>query len=256
MPFILIFCLALPGTFGADMAALGGSSSIQVKLDAQVRAYTLQEGDLGHALIRFAQQFNIPMGIEWARSPLTTKTVSRSWKSASVQQMLTDLVKSQRDYRVETSDGIVHVFPASLKSSRKNFLNLPVESLEIDDQVVEIARHVLREIVRAKTASREPGSQPAAGAGYSQAANTDDPEFSLALHNVSVRVVLDKIALASDRKIWVVTFDADASMTPAGYLRTSTLWNNSEVPNSEQPVWDSFRWRGPSPSVGPQRLKP
>jgi hypothetical protein len=38
-------------------------------------------------------------------------------------------------------------------------------------------------------------------------------------------------------------------MSATGYRRTVTLWNNANVPDSEQPVWDMFRWND---SIPPQ----
>jgi hypothetical protein len=219
---------------------------IQTRLHSQVAAYTLSANDFAHALIRLACKFNLPMGIEWVRSPGTLKKVSLSWKNATIQQMLDTLVKSQPGYQLEISNGVAHVFPGSINSSQQDFLTLKIEKFEVHNQVVEIASHDLRDLVRRRISPPPPSSQRPAGVGYSQGANIGDPEFSLALQDVSVRQILDNMTLASDRKIWVVTF-IDAPPSATGFLRTATLWQASDVPDADQPVWDMFRWNDTIP---------
>jgi hypothetical protein len=216
------------------------------KLHSQIAAYTLVANDFAHALITLACKFNLPMGIEWVRSPGTLKKVSLSWKNASVQQMLETLVKSQPGYQLEISNGVTHVFPGSVNSSQKDFLTLKTEKFEVRNQVVEIASHDLRDLVKPKISPPPPSPNRPAGVGYSQGTNMDDPEFSLALEDVSVRQILDNMSLASDRKIWVVTF-IDAPSSANGFWRTATLWQRGDVPDTEQPLWDMFRWNDTIP---------
>lgn len=113
-------------------------------LPLEVDSHLDEVGDLNEGNT-FGDPVVLPYEFSLSSRAETTQSVSRSWKRASVEEMLIDLVKSQPDYQVEVFDGVVHVFPPSLKSSGKNFLNLTVESLELHDQVVEIASHLLRE---------------------------------------------------------------------------------------------------------------
>jgi len=223
------------------------AKDIQGKLTAQVPAYTLNATDFGHALMIFGSRFQLPMGIQWVRSSDTLKKVSLSWRNASVEEMLDKLVKSQAGYEFHVADGVVHVSSLGEKSDPQNFLNLNVEKFEIHDQVVEVASHRLRDLVRLRVASPSGEGQLPKGVAYSQATNVSDPRFSLVLANVNVSQVLDNLIAASDRKIWVVTFVSDNAMSATGYRRTATLWNDATVPDAEQPVWDMFRWNDRSP---------
>lgn len=83
---------------------------------------------------------------------------------------------------------------------------------------------------------------PTEGLVYSQGASVGEPDVTVTLQSVNVPQVLDALALASDRKVWVVTFTADGAVTPTSFRRTGTLWNKENVPDPEQPVWDTFRW--------------
>ena len=237
---VMFLALAFSGLGKSQLTAPVATQNVQAILHSQVSAYSLKADDFAHALISLSARFNLPMGIEWVRSPETTKRFNLSWSDTSVEQMLKTLVESQPGYQFEISDGIVHVFPSSINSSAQNFLNFKIDKFELRNQVVETASHKLRDLVRLRVSPPKSATDHGAGVGYSQAANIGDPEFSMALENVSVRQVLDSLATASNKKIWVVTFVSSKDVTPTGYLRTITLRNDTGVPDSEQPVWDMF----------------
>ncbi len=229
--------------FPLRAAAATSTHPTQAKLEAKVSFYSLEEQDFAHGLFSFASKFQLPMGIEWVRSAETTKKISLSWKDKSVQQMLEMVVSRQAGYKFDIGeDGVVHVFPAAMHLSSQDFLNLRIDRFEVQNEIVELANHRLHDLVSAKLSPRRPQSHSPAGTGYSQGAQVGDPEFSLALTQVPVREVLDRLALASDRKIWVVTFVAGAYVKQTGYLRTITLWNNAHIPDAEQPIWNMLRW--------------
>src|SRR5712692_74379 len=242
----LVICFLLSGSFGSTPST-ASTQAIQAKLQSRVSTYSLRSEDFAHALITFADHFELPMGIEWVRSPETLRNVNLSWRDLTVSQMLQAIVNSQPGYKVETSGGIIHVFPEATHSSRQNFLNLKISSFKLRNQVVEVASHRLRDLVRPQVSPAEPKSQASRGFAYSQATNLDDPRFSVSLEDANVRQVLDKLITASDRKIWIVTFFPEGRSTSVAYLRTTTLWTNAMVPDSEQPVWDLLRWSDPIP---------
>jgi len=238
----LFMSVILSTTPEVHARARDAAQDTQGKLRAEIPAYTLNASDFGHALIVFGSRFEIPMGIQWIRSKDTLKSVNLSWRNASVEQMLSTLVKSQAGYQFDVNDGVVHVFVVELKSSHQNFLNLNIEKFEIHNQVIELASHKLRDLVRLRIASPGAEAQRGKGFAYSQATNVGDPEFSLTLANVNVSQVLDGLIATSDRKIWVVSFTSENTAGVTGYRRTVTLWNNANIPDAEQPVWDLFRW--------------
>jgi hypothetical protein len=223
-------------------ASADQSHDLRVRLQMQVSEYRLNETDFAHALAATASKFNLPIGIEWVRSPETLRKVNRSWKNASVEQILTSIVDSQPGYGLDMDDGIVHVYLKKMSLEKKDFLNLKVDRFELSHEVVETGNRKLHEVVKSKITPVQAQSQRPAGMGYSQATNIGDPEFNLSVEDASVRQIIDKLALSSDRKIWIVTYTEDGVDPGTGYRRTTTLWNNSKIPDSEQPIWDMFRW--------------
>jgi hypothetical protein len=236
-----VIYLILSGLLGST-PSMASTHPIQAKLQTRVSTYSLRSGDFAHALISFADHFELPIGIEWVQSPETLSDVNQSWRDLTVSQMLKSMVKSQPGYIIEISGEIIHVFPEATHSSSQNFLNLKISNFKVKSQVVEVASHRLRDLVRSQVSQSEPKSQASRGIGYSQATNLDDPRFSASIEDATVRQVLDKLITASDRKIWIVTLVPDGRSTSLPYLRTTTLWTNAMVPDSEQPVWDLLRW--------------
>lgn len=236
----LVFLNLLPAA-PANGASTDEAGELTSKLKVRVADYSLGAGDFVHALAGVASRFHLPMGIEWALVKDTEKPIHRTWHNTTVQEILTAVVREYPDYELDLRDGIVRVFPKGKSSPESDFLNLSLERFEVRNQVVELASKQLRELVRSRMGNGLRG-RSGGGMALSQSTTIGDPEFSLALVNPSVDQVLDKLALASDRKIWVVTYLDNARLPGSAYRRTITLWNTSKVPDSEQPVWDMFRW--------------
>jgi hypothetical protein len=237
----LALCLSLTTIPWLNNAWPEDLPGIDTKLQIRVPQYTLDAIDFAHAIASIASRFNLPVGIEWVRSQNTLKAFHRSWKDATVQEILTAIVRSQPGYTMDVKGGIVHVFSRTATSRRLDFLDMTVDRFEMRNQIVEIGSRRLRDLVRYRMSAGESSHERRGGIVASQAANIGDPQFSFTLQNASVRQILDKLSLESDRKIWIVTYSGD-NIAGTSYLRTMTLWNNSNVPDAEQPVWDMFRW--------------
>lgn len=181
------------------------------------------------------------MGIEWTEDSDTERKVSRSWNNTEAQQAVRDLVVAQPRYKFDVANGVVHVFPRRAKANGKNFVNLKLRTFIVSGQMPEIASRQLRNLVKSTVSPPPsvPRVTPAGGSIYSQAGEVGERDINIDLHNVTVRDALDKIAPASDWKIWVVTF-TDEPLTPTGFRRTRTLWIKT-IAYNEQPVWDSLR---------------
>jgi len=214
---------------------------LERRLQAPVREYDLSEASFVEALIRVANDFHLPMGIEWAREPTSLKNVNLSLRKTTVQQIVEYLVKNQSGYDFSLEKGvIVHVFPRGLVQDRKNFLNLRVEKFEVRNDFVRFADRRLRELASRVVSPR--GRTPGAGEGGSMATGMGDRRVTFELHNATYRDVLDALSLAGDFNLWMVTFSADGSVTPTGFRRTVSPRAGTIVPDSEQPFWELLMW--------------
>jgi hypothetical protein len=219
---------------------------LQTKLHSRIESYALDANDFARALLAIADKFNLPMGVEWVTTAGTMQKVNLSWNNATVQQILDTVVKAQPGYSLEISGDVIHIFPEERNTGPKNFLSLKIDKFEVHNEVIEIANRKLHTVLKAKISPPITSPKGPIGIVSSQGMNIGDPEFSLALQNVTVRDILDNLARASDRKIWVVTFIESPPKLTA-YRQTTTLWTHKEIPEVEQPVWDILRWTDPIP---------
>jgi hypothetical protein len=223
---------------------LPGSSSketreLRATLQVRVQSYDVTASSFVDALIKVADRFKIPMGIEWVRTPSAMKPVRLSWKTATVQGVVQDIVHTQPGYELQVRNGVVHVQPRGMVSGRENFLRLRIPQFDIQNQVAELASRRLGQLV---TAVVTPPKPIRGGIGSSQLTEVDDPEISISLKNVSAEDVLDCIALASPFKVWLVTFAEAGNATPTGFRRTVSPLTGKAIPDEYQPVWELLKW--------------
>jgi hypothetical protein len=190
-------------------------------------------------LMRVSNDFKIPMGIAWVNTPSARTKAPSTWQNVTVLQIIVDLAKKERvaDYRVRVENGVVHVSPTGLIPDRANILNLKIRDFEVRNEYIEMASFKLHNTVT-----------PPAFAGFSVGA-TGDSRVSVALKNATLGTVLDALIIASNRKIWIVTFADDPKLTPSGLRRTMSLFTDAPIPDGEQPVWDLHRWGDPIPPL-------
>jgi hypothetical protein len=229
-------------SFYQSVARVPVSGDIRTTLSRQVPGYSVQGGNLVEAFTKVASDFKVPVGIEWSVSSATLHGLNFQWNSVDLQEVLDAIVAEYPGYEIEISKDIIHVFPRELRSSRENFLNLRLKKFDIDSLVIELANRRLRSEFNRMIEPPKASIDSNEGEGFSQAATIGDPEIKLKLQNASGREILDELASASDAKIWIVTFIADGGTTSTGFLRTRTIWNNSAIPDSAQPIWDILRW--------------
>lgn len=225
------------------------NTTLRQRLDQQVEEYTVSSADFIDAIVKVSSDFHIPLGVEWVATPSSRDPLMRSWKRTTVGAILHAIVSTQPGHEMKVEDGIVHVVASGLIPAKEDFLNLKIELFELDHGPVDLASRKLRGIVKQKVSP--PRSNGGGGVGGSLGVSPDEPNISLRLTNATVRESLDKMVLVSSRKIWIVTFPSNAGLTSTGFHRTVTLWNNSPVPDEEQPVWDLLRWGDKLGTGGP-----
>ncbi len=79
---------------------------------------------------------------------------------------------------------------------------------------------------------------PRKTAGISIGGNMD-PKITLQLKDSTVQDILDALVVASARKIWIVTFSNDPTLTATGFRRSMSLWSQTPSP---EPAWDLLHW--------------
>lgn len=239
---LCLLVMQIPGAQHTE-ARQRGSIGLEAKLQTHVTNYRLVGDDFVDALLKVAGEYKIPMGIVWVRASAAMLGVNLSEKNGTVQEIIQALVKTQPEYTMTTKSGLIHIFAPGLVGVREDFLTLKVPEFEVHNQVVELADRRLGDIVRATGSPPKPVTGGfRGGTGSSLGLEVGDPLLTLKLQDVSVEDVLDALTLAADRGVWIVTFAPAGEITPTGFRRTVSPVSGKAVPDSEQPVWELFRW--------------
>src|SRR6266849_6724312 len=180
---------------------------LTVKLSKRVTNYNLGVYSFVEALVHVSSEFEIPMGIAWVNTPAAKAEMAFTWKDATVQQVIEAISKTQPGYQVQLRNGVVHVFSPGSIPERENFLTWKIKAFEMHNENADWASRKLHDLIT-----------PRKYAGSSM--GTTALEITVELKNSSVEDILDALALASDRKIWIVTFSTDPTLTPTGFRRT------------------------------------
>ncbi len=237
----LLLALSLPNP-GVSCAHPSEPRQVEAKLEQKVSQYTLRAQDFLQALTKVASQFQIPMGIEWRRSPETLRNVYLSWRYATVREILEALVQTQPHYRLEVRNEVVHVFLKGSRHDGHDFLNLPIDKFEVQDEYASLASRSLHQRLN-MVVSPPPTSHKPAGGGVlgSTLIGLGDRKVTVKLENVTARDVLDKLALGADFKIWVITYPQTLTLTRTGFWRVISIYND-HVADENQPAWDLLVW--------------
>lgn len=214
------------------------------RLNTVVPSYEVNEENFVWALVRVAGDFKIAMGIEWVLTPSASAPIHVHWKNTSVRDIIEDIVRRQRGYKIEVADALVIVGPQHVIPIRENFLALRLPQFVVRKKVPEAASNSLHELVRTRVAPPEP--MKGRGVGHSQGVEVGDKEISVSLADVTVRDALSAISLASPFKVWLVTFAPEGNVTPTGFRRTVSPTTGKAIADKYQPTWEVLRW-GESP---------
>jgi hypothetical protein len=235
--FLILFSLT-PFCILVSVACLAQPNTLESTLDQHVHDYHLRSDNLIEALVTVASRFRIPMGIQWVAESSLESNLTFSGEDTTVRHILSSIIETRPGYLLSTESGVVHISSTTIPKNQ-NFLFLPIGSFKVHHEPVRLAERRLQLLARSKLA---PPNATGAGRGGSVAGNVGEPKVDVVLEEANVEDVLDALALASDKKIWIVTFSPNSDLTPTGFRRTVSLWSSGSVPDEKQPVWDIFRW--------------
>ncbi len=222
----------------SDGAPPSRADDLATKLSKRVTNYNLGVFTFPEALIRVSNDYQIAMGIAWVNNRAGRTELPFTWKNATVREIIEAIAQSQPGYDVQFKNGIVRVSPNGLISDRENFLKMKIDAFNVHDTYIELASFKLHTLVT-----------PMSGNRQFSIAGPGDSRVSVELRHSTVESALDALAIASNRKVWIVTFSDDAPLTSRGLRRTISLWSDKPQPDDEQPGWDLQRWGDPTPPL-------
>jgi hypothetical protein len=175
------------------------------------------------------------MGISWVNTASSQRKRAVEYKDATVLEIIQDIAKTEPGYEVTIANNVVHVATTDVPFGQ-NFLNVNIPQFS----GTGVAREVKAGLWMLLNQQMAPN--PPNGYAGSIAGSSSDPKLNLDFTNATVEEILDAIAVASEEKVWVVTFSEDPNPTPSGFRRTESFTSKSVAADNDQPVWDIFPW--------------
>lgn len=161
-------------------------------------------------LVEVAQRFKIPMAIEWLEKAGTAAPDKPlPSRKRSVKELIEEIVSVSPEQRVEVADGLVHIYSPMEAVHPFNFLNLRLKSYSAKEANLFDAEDQLRWAIRF-TLEPEKYLNGFAG-GYGHGANHifEITKFTLSGSNLTIREVLNRIALTQGNALWVATIRSE-----------------------------------------------
>jgi hypothetical protein len=235
MTVCLVFALLLWATCGAAVRD-AQAQSLEEKLGT-VTNYLPKAVAPVEQLVEVAQRFKTPMGIEWIeRSGTPRSDKNLPSKIRSVRELIEEIVKSSPEQQVEVDDGLVRIYSPIEATHRFNFLNIRLKNYSVSDGDLFAAQDQLRWAIRfALEPEKYRGGY---GGGYGHGANDvfEITKFTVSASDVTIREVLDRIAMAQGNALWVATIKS------ADLNGDEPCWNRDGVDGGDLPVISAWHF--------------
>ena len=197
---------------------------------------SLQANSLIDALLKTASRFQLPLAVEWVKSPETLRAVRFSENFTTATEAFGTVLSSYTDYAWRLENGVVHVFQKTMVNDPRNPLNFIVSQVPDRLWTVRDADSFMFQSIGEAVRSTGPKVLSV------DLPTGSEPRFHLASNNAPVREVLNQIIFTSRMKIWIVTFPRDLPLTVKGFWETTPMYDPRGVKPEDQPFWIFLRW--------------
>jgi len=188
-------------------------------------------------LVEVARRFKIPMGIEWVeRADTATPDKAPPSGKRSVRELIEEIVSVSPEHRIEVDDGLVRIYSPTEAVHPFNFLNIRLKSYIVKEADLFAAEDQLRWAIRF---TLEPEKyRNGYGGGYGHGANHifQIPKFTLSGSDITIREVLNRIALAQGNALWVATIKS------ADLAGDEPCWRREGIDEGDFPVTSAWRF--------------
>lgn len=182
-----------------------GTGSLQEKLET-VTDYVPKAITPVDQLVEVARRFKIPMGIEWVeRAATATPDKTPSSGKRSVRELLEEIASVSPEHRIEVDDGLVRIYSPAEAAHPFNFLNIRLKSYVAKEADLFAAEDQLRWAIRFTLEPEKYLNGYASGYGHGANQIFEIPKFTLSVTDVTIREVLNRIALAQGNALWAAT---------------------------------------------------
>jgi hypothetical protein len=222
---------------GCGVAVRGGQAqSLEEKLGT-VTDYVPKAITPVDQLVEVSRRFKIPMGIEWVeRADTATPDKTPPSGKRSVRELIKEIMSVSPEHFLEVDDGLVRIYSPAEAVHPFNFLNIRLKSYSVKDGDLFAAEDQLRWAIRF---TLEPEKYlNGYGGGYGHGANHvfENPKFTLSASDITIREVLNRIALAQGNALWVTTIKS------ADLKGDEPCWKRKGVDGGNLPVTSAWHF--------------
>jgi hypothetical protein len=195
--------------------------------------------DFVSALEVVSEKFNVPVGLEYRVSRVTTQTVRVPVKATTAGEALTGLVKQIPGLRWRFEGGVAHVFEQTIVGDKRNLLNVllkedfsrPSSTVETSSLLMQAAEEIVR-------------PRPGGGRGGSFPQGVGELQIALKTRHGRLRQYLNELVRVSRARMWVVTFSETSGPTEGGFFEVAPAAKRLNGPGLP-PMWTLLRWTRP-----------
>lgn len=156
-------------------------------------------------LIEIARRFKIPMGIEWVEGAGPAR---RDESPVPGRRSISELIEAiAPGYRIETDNELVHIYLPSAALHPFNFLNLRLKHYQVKDADLFDAQDALRWAIRFTLEPEKYLNGANGGYGDGSPEVFEFPRFTLSGSDLTIREILNRMALAQGNALWVATIN-------------------------------------------------
>ncbi len=189
---LILFCLA----------TLTAGQTLEERLSLRVEAFDSESKSTPVRLVEVAQQFNIPMGIEWSDDLQAKAPSPVHIRNTTVGNLLRQILTEQPGYEFRLDDGVVHIFATHLLDDPHNFLNIRLREFSLKKANMGAARFYLWGAIISHLHPR--GGFGGGWGGYSRYKDFDVEKITFSCRDLTVRQALSKIVEVEGNALWVV----------------------------------------------------
>jgi hypothetical protein len=186
----------------AAQESLTPTQILESKLDQKV-AFVPQTKSALEQLVEIAQHYQIPMGIEWDNRPDFKTGALALGRDATVRELINAVLLQAPNQQMNVEDGIVHITSPAYAADTQNILNLRIEDFRITNENLFYAEDRLRLVIDMTLHPNDYEDGYIGSSGYGPDDVFAVKNISFSGSNLTVRNILDKIALANGNALWV-----------------------------------------------------
>ena len=193
--------------------------------------------DLAGALETVSARFNIPVGLEYRISRVTTQIIRVSLSGVTADEELTTLVKQIPGYQWRFEGGVVHVFEQSIVRDKRNPLNLMLDADFSQPSSTAATSSLLMQAAE-EIVLRRPGR----GIGGSFPQGIGELQVTLKTRHAPLRQFLNELVRVGRAHMWVVTFPEALTLTGGGFFEVAPAVERRNTVPGLPPLWKLLRW--------------